>query len=128
MRHSSVRRRHAYFQLTEDGLFIRTHAGAPMRDGDGRPVRALTLPDGGEFSLGRVRLLLVLTEAPEPATPHHHDRRGEYDDEDAPPDDLPASDDPFDAQPVLRRVPEKRLGRPIDVDEYFDVNDDFDRP
>ena len=32
------------------------------------------------------------------------------------------------AKAGARRVPEKRLGRPIDVDEYFDVNDDFDRP
>ncbi len=127
VRHSSVRRRHAYFQLTEDGLFVRTHAGAPMRDGDGRPVRALTLPDGSEFSLGRVRLLLVLTEAPEPAAPHRRERRGEMDDSEDYADDLPASDDPFDAQPVLRRTPEKRLGRPIDVDEYFDVDDGFDR-
>ena len=76
VRHSSVRRRHAYFQLTEEGLAIRTHAGAPMRDGNGRPARALVLPDGGEFVLGRVRLLLVLTEAPEP--PAH--RRGRRDD------------------------------------------------
>lgn len=127
VRHSSVRRRHAYFQLTEDGLFVRTHAGAPMRDGDGRPVRALTLSDGGEFSLGRVRLLLVLTEAPEPAAPHRRERRGEMDDSEDYADELPASDDPFDAQPVLRRTPEKRLGRPIDVDEYFDVDDGFDR-
>ena len=29
IRHSSVRRRHAYFQLTRDGLQLRTHAGAP---------------------------------------------------------------------------------------------------
>ena len=78
VRHSSIRRRHAYFQLTEEGLFIRTHAGAPMRDGDGRPVRAIVLPDGGEFILGRVRLLLVLTEAPEP--PVH--RRGRQDEDD----------------------------------------------
>ncbi len=127
VRHSSVRRRHAYFQLTEDGLFVRTHAGAPMRDGDGRPVRALTLSDGGEFSLGRVRLLLVLTEAPEPAAPHRHGHRGEHDDGEDYADELPASDDPFDAQPVLRRTSEKRLGRPIDVDEYFDVDDGFDR-
>ena len=124
VRHSSVRRRHAYFQLTEDGLFIRTHAGAPMRDGDGRPVRSLTLPDGVEFMIGRVRLLLVLTEAPEPASPHRRDRREDYDGEgEFPPDDLPEPDDLFGAQPVLRHVPEKRLGRPIDVDEYFDVDD-----
>ena len=63
IRHSSVRRRHAYFQLAEEGLRIRTHAGAPMRDAAGRPAKALTLPDGGEFILGRVRLMLVLTES-----------------------------------------------------------------
>ena len=126
IRHSSVRRRHAYFQLTEEGLFVRTHAGAPMRDGEGRPVRALTLSDGGEFSLGRVRLLLVLTEAVEPAAPHRHDRR-EDDGDEAYTDDLPASDDPFDAPPAPRHESERRLGRPIDVDEYFDVDDGFDR-
>lgn len=81
VRHSSVRRRHAYFQLTEDGLYIRTHAGAPMRDADGLPVRALTLPDGGEFLLGRVRLLLVLTEAPEPANPHRRAPDDEFGEE-----------------------------------------------
>ena len=86
VRHSSVRRRHAYFQLTEDGLYIRTHAGAPMRDGEGRPVRAVTLPDGGEFSLGRVQFLLVLTEAPE-APARRHGRQEDFD------DDLPADDD-----------------------------------
>ena len=51
VRHSSIRRRHAYFQLTEEGLFIRTHAGAPMRDGDGRPVRAAGT-DGGAGAAG----------------------------------------------------------------------------
>ena len=71
IRHGSVRRRHAYFQINGDVLRIRTHAGAPMRDGQGRPARSLALPDGGELSIGDVRLLLVLTEAPE--TP---DRRG----------------------------------------------------
>lgn len=79
VRHSSVRRRHAYFQLTEDGLYVRTHAGAPMRDGDGQPARALTLTDGAEFILGRVRLLLVLTEAPEPAAPRRREREENYD-------------------------------------------------
>lgn len=127
IRHSSVRRRHAYFQLTEEGLFVRTHAGAPMRDGEGRPVRALTLSDGGEFSLGRVRLLLVLTEAVEPAAPHRHDRREDDGDEAYTDDHLPASDDPFDAPPAPRHESERRLGRPIDVDEYFDVDDGFDR-
>ncbi len=105
VRHSSVRRRHAYFQLTEDGLYIRTHAGAPMRDAEGRPVRAVTLPDGGEFALGRVRLLLVLTEAPEP--PLRHPRE----DEEA----------GYAADEADAFMPRDGAG-----DEWFDVNDDYE--
>ena len=51
IRHSSVRRRHAYFQLTEEGLRIRTHAGAPMADAAGRPAHSLVLADGDELWL-----------------------------------------------------------------------------
>ena len=105
VRHSSVRRRHAYFQLTEDGLYIRTHAGAPMRDAEGRPVRAVTLPDGGEFALGRVRLLLVLAETPEP--PLRHPRE----DEEA----------GYAADEADAFMPRDGAG-----DEWFDVNDDYE--
>ena len=104
VRHSSVRRRHAYFQLTENGLYVRTHAGAPMRDESGRPVRSVTLPDGGEFSLGRVRLLLVLTEAPEPAAPPRHERRE-------------------GREPVDEGFDEERYEKA--TDELFDVEDDY---
>ncbi len=129
IRHSSVRRRHAYFQLTEEGLRVRTHAGAPMADAEGRPAKALLLPDGGEFTLGAVALLLVLTGAPQPASARHVRRRGDE------PEDHYDMNDPdalFREQPVLRHVTqapprEKRLGKPIDVDEYFDVDDDGDR-
>ena len=122
IRHSSVRRRHAYFQLTEDGLKLRTHAGAPLRDDRGHPVRQITLPDGAEFSVGKVRLLLVLSEAPEPAqrqARRRPDRRGSQRGE---------ADDLFDTgrtprEGPARRKPERRLGRPIDVDEYFDTDD-----
>ena len=62
VRNGSVRRRHAWFQLTPEGLEVRAHAGAPMRDRRGRPVREILLRDGGVFSVGRVRLMLVLSE------------------------------------------------------------------
>lgn len=127
IRHSSVRRRHAYFQLTEDGLAVRTHAGAPMRDGDDAPARALMLDDGDTFSIGRVRLMLVLTEAPEPATRRHHGRRDERDErEDIEETDVTDVDALFDPQPEPQPPREKRLGKPINVDEYFDVPDDGD--
>lgn len=77
IRHSSVRRRHAFFQLADDGLHVRSHAGARLRDGDGRLVRELVLTDGGELTVGRVRLLLVLSvpDAPRRAYTHHEDER-----------------------------------------------------
>ena len=63
IRHGSIRRKHAYFQLTAEGLLIQARPDAAMRDAAGRPAGTLMLTDGAEFSLGRVRLLLVLTDA-----------------------------------------------------------------
>ena len=63
IRHASVRRRHACFQLTEQGLSVRDHAGARLRNGDGEVVREMTLLDGDSFWVGRIHLLLVLSNA-----------------------------------------------------------------
>ena len=76
-----------------------------MRDAEGRPVRAVTLPDGGEFALGRVRLLLVLAETPEP--PLRHPRE----DEEA----------GYAADEADAFMPRDGAG-----DEWFDVNDDYE--
>ena len=62
IRHASIRRKHAYFQLTPQGLKIQARPGAPMLDADDRPAEALLLTDGSEFTLGEVRLLLILTD------------------------------------------------------------------
>ena len=121
IRHSSVRRRHAYFQLAEEGLRIRTHAGAPMRDGRGRPARSLTLPDGGEFALGRVRLLLVLTEAPEAVPPRRRERRGEGPEARPHEQSRPDPDDLFREQPVLRHEVLRENGDGI---HFFDIEDE----
>ena len=63
IRHASIRRKHAYFQLTDQGLTIQARPDATMRDANGRPAETLLLGDGSEFTLGNVRLLLVLTDA-----------------------------------------------------------------
>ena len=60
IRHPSIRRRHAYFQLTESGLRIRGHAGAKLYVARHTPVREILLGDGGSFTIGKIRLLLVL--------------------------------------------------------------------
>lgn len=62
IRHSSVRRRHGYFVMTDEGLFIRGHANARI-GANGRWVRECTLKDGEELRVGRVELMLVLTGA-----------------------------------------------------------------
>lgn len=69
IRHSSVRRRHLLFQLTEAGLHIRTHAGAKLRDALGNPARELMLLDGDSFYIGEVHLLLVLSVPDLPRKP-----------------------------------------------------------
>ena len=63
IRHASIRRKHAYFQLTDQGLTIQARPDAPMLGANGRPAETLLLGDGSEFTLGNVRLLLVLTDA-----------------------------------------------------------------
>ena len=80
IRHASIRRKHAYFQLTGRGLTVQARPGAPMRDADGRRAETLLLGDGSEFTLGSIRLLLVLNdggtaeaEAPEEANENNED-------------------------------------------------------
>ena len=102
IRHSSVRRRHAWFQLTDEGLSIRAHAGAPMRDRRGKPVKEIVLKDGGVISIGRVRLMLVLTDSTAAAEPRREDDYFETD-----PDRL------FQTQPVLNRD-----------DDLFDIDEE----
>jgi len=63
VRHSSVRSRHAIFQMTDEGLFVRGHAQARIRDGHGRLARQLVLQDGDILRVGDVALMLVLTDA-----------------------------------------------------------------
>lgn len=127
IRHPSIRRRHAWFQLTEGGLSVHARTGAPMQRGDGMPVRSLTLADGGLFTLGDIELLLVLTDAP-PAL-----RRGwDYDDAggagdarfptpDSRETEAPDPDDLFLSQPVLRRSAQRGEpdGSPDDREENW---------
>ena len=61
IRHSSVRRRHALFELTDDGLRIRSHARARLSDDTGALIREITLEDGDRLYIGDVCVLLVLS-------------------------------------------------------------------
>ncbi len=82
IRHASIRRKHAYFQLTDRGLSIQARPDAPMLDADGRRAGTLLLGDGSEFALGKVRLLLVLNDGRvrEEEAPDEMETPGENDD------------------------------------------------
>lgn len=103
VRHSSVRRRHAYYMMTEKGLFIRGHASARLR-ANGKWMREMYLRDGEELRVGRVTLMLVLTGAD--AAPEEISRRmlrrRRQDEADAP----AADDGMFDAPPVRGQDPD----------------------
>lgn len=65
IRHSAVRARHAYYMMTDEGLFVRGHASARIRGGKGAPLREMLLHDGEILRIGSVSLLLVLSDADE---------------------------------------------------------------
>lgn len=103
IRHSSVRRRHAYFQLFEDGLHLRGHAGARLRDGGGRPVSEMVLMDGDAVSIGSIKLLLVLSVPEEVRGRRREVPRSEGDWDD--PFDVPM-DERWSGEPRRNRVSE----------------------
>lgn len=120
VRHSSVRGRHAFYQMTEEGLFVRGHASARIRDGAGHAARELLLGDGDVLRLGGVALMLVLSgggEAPDEMNRRVRFRRpepvrpdaGEQADDhifDASPGEAPAPDDLFMSNPASAFAPE----------------------
>lgn len=130
IRHSSVRRRHAYFILKPEGLSIRSHAGAPLCNGLGRAVKQILLRDGDEIIVGRVHLLLVLTHAPADADrrislqrrrPINDDRYAPRFRDERPDDDLfnPDPDRMFRESPILRHEPD-----PLDADDFSDMDEE----
>lgn len=62
LRSGSVRRSHAFFELTEHGLRVRADSGAKLYNAEGRSKRELLLGDGSHLTLGQVELMLILTE------------------------------------------------------------------
>ena len=47
LRHSSVRARHAFYQMTDEGLFVRSHAVRQRQTQSGRLRAREDIPDGG---------------------------------------------------------------------------------
>ncbi len=62
IRRNGLHARHAYYQMTKAGLYVRGHAGITLRDEDGVYVRERILADGDVLYIGRLELMLVLHE------------------------------------------------------------------
>ena len=86
IRHSSISGRHAIYQMTDEGFFVRGHASKRIGDGSGVFARELLLRDGDHLQVGGVTLMLVLADGGSPdADPlrrrtsrrHHQDDRSE---------------------------------------------------
>lgn len=59
----SVRRRHAFFQMTRDGLLVRGQSGAKLGgDGVETGVRERLINDGDVLNIGKIRLMLILAD------------------------------------------------------------------
>ena len=74
VRHHSVRGRHAIYQMTDEGLYVRGHANKRVGDGDGNFARELLLRDGEVLRVGGVALMLVLTDGGNPVPETHRHR------------------------------------------------------
>ena len=134
VRHSSVRRRHAYYLMTEDGLFVRGHASARIRRDHGNLEREVLLRDGETLQLGKVSLLLVLSGADSAPEEMHRSvlrRRSGHRDPDAalPGEDTSEMDSVFEVGETLDEMffsnPASCLN-PEDFDDYDDPYDDPD--
>lgn len=63
IRRNGLHARHAYYQMTPAGLYVRGHAGITLMDEDGDYVRERILADGDTLYIGRIEMMLVLHDA-----------------------------------------------------------------
>lgn len=63
LRASGVHRTHAYFELTKNGLKVRTHASARLFNARGESKREFLLGDGAKITVGSIEMMLILTVA-----------------------------------------------------------------
>ena len=118
IRHSSIRRRHAIYQMTDEGFFVRGHASIRIGDGTGRFARELLLKDGDHLQVGGVTLMLVLSDGGSPdADPLRRKTRRRHIHD--------GHSDGFPAAPVEETDDLFRTNPASSYDEY-DEYDDYD--
>ena len=120
VRHSSVRGRHAIYQMTDEGFFVRGHANLRIGDGAGNYFREVLIPDGGQLQVGGVTLMLVLADGGSPdADPLRRKRRRKH-----------ARGEAKGDAPEQRQLPDGeddlfRAGGAYDEYDGYDEYDDF---
>ncbi|MBQ4088583.1 MAG: hypothetical protein IJC56_01700 [Clostridia bacterium] len=119
LRASGVHRSHAYFELTKNGLRVRTHASARLYNARGESKREVMLGDGAKITVGSIEMMLILTVAVD--APAEESREELFDI----PDDSPA----FAPRPA-RPTPPPRIPRerPAYAPPSYAVNSDPEIP
>lgn len=114
IRRNGLHARHAYYQMTKAGLYIRGHAGITLRDEDGDYVRERILADGDILYIGRLELMLVLHDASAAPSFNIEKRRRQ-------PEQMQNSEDIFDFEPENAEIyPENDpYDIPEDADDIF---------
>ena len=126
LRSSSVRRSHAFFDLTRSGLRMRANGSGKMYNAKGAARREMMLGDGAHITVGQIELLLILTEAVA-VTGETEDSRDELFDVPGESNPRPAAKIPAETEVPWDGVPapEKRRDvRPLVPDNSPDDFDD----
>lgn len=119
VRHRDVGRAHAHFELREGGLLMKPLGRAALSVGGGFTGEAVFLEDGDVLTVGKLRLMLVLFDAP--AEEEDEDEWFEAEPGGAPEDE---ADDPFETPPAAARARFLKGGRrarqvPSSLDAQF---------
>ena len=114
IRRNGLHARHAYYQMTKSGLYIRGHAGITLRDEDGDYVRERILADGDILYIGRLELMLILHEGSTAPSFNIEKRRRQ-------PEQMQNDEDIFDFEPEnAENDPENDpYDIPEDADDIF---------
>ena len=67
IRHRDIKRAHAHFELREGGLLVKPLGSARLSVGGGHTGEAVFLQNGDVLTVGKLKLMLVLFDAPDEA-------------------------------------------------------------
>ena len=126
VRHHSVRARHAIYQMTDEGLFVRGHANKRLGTADGYFAREMLLRDGDVLRVGSVALMLVLSDGGNPVPEAHRGKPRRRPEREDAGEDFGSGfvgggeDELFRVEPSAMRAPRDEYDEYDGYDEYDD--------